>query len=380
MAQERIRLALCGGGPGAFIGPVHRMAARLDDRFVLVAGMFSRNAALAGARAAEWGIDPMRSHTDITGLIAAEAARADGIQAIAIATPNVSHHAIAAAALDAGLHVLCEKPMTAVTAEARDLVDRTATGASVFALAFTYAGYAMVREARARIAAGEIGAVRKVMIDYPQGWLAAPTGPDNRQAAWRTDPACAGAGGCLGDIGVHAFHLAELVGGLRVRRLCADLSRIVPGRKLDDDCNILLRFDGDVPGLLSASQVATGEGNGLAFRIYGERGALQWSHCAPGVLHRLHSDGRAEAVFAGTPAVSLPAAQATRLPFGHPEGFIEALATLYRDFADAIGGNTTQVGTNLPGVRDGLRAMAFIDAAIASDRVKAWVTMPGDGL
>jgi predicted dehydrogenase len=377
MVGERIRLALCGGGPGAFIGPVHRMAAELDHRFVLVAGMFSRSVAPARERAAEWGLDPARSHTTIAALIEAEAARVDGIQAIAIATPNASHYAIAVAALDAGLHVLCEKPMTATLVEARELADRAAAATSVVALAFTYAGYAMIREGRTRIARGEIGAVRKIMVDYPQGWLAAPPGPDNRQAAWRTDPASAGAGGCLGDIGVHAFHLAELVSGLRVRRLCADLSRVVPGRRLDDDCNILLRFDRDVPGVLSASQVATGEGNGLSLRIYGEHGALLWSHAAPGVLHRLHGDGRAEAIFAGTPAVGVAAARATRLPFGHPEGFIEAFATLYRDFADAIAGNAD---ASLPGVRDGLRTMAFIDAAITSDRAKAWVDMPREGL
>ncbi len=380
MARQPVRLAMCGGGAGAFIGPVHRMAALLDGRFTLIAGMFSRDAARSRERALEWGLDPARSHGDMESLLAAEAGRSDGAQAVAIVTPNGSHHAIATAALEAGLHVLCEKPMTASVAEARALVRQAGKAGRVFGVTYTYAGYAMVREARARIAAGGIGAVRKVMVDYPQGWLAAPTGADNRQAAWRIDPASAGAGGCIGDIGVHAFHLAELVSGLKVRRLCADLSRVVPGRILDDDCSILLRFDGEVPGVLTASQIATGEGNALSFRIYGEKGAMLWSHREPGMLRQLHGDGSEERIFAGGPAVGADSMRATRLPAGHPEGFIEAFATLYRDFADAIAGDTGIIGTTLPGVEDGLRSMLFIDAAVASDRAKAWVDMPGDGL
>jgi predicted dehydrogenase len=228
----------------------------------------------------EWGIAPERSYSDIATLIASEAARPDGVQAIAIATPNNSHAAIAASALAAGLHVLCEKPMTATLEEAHALAALARQSPARFALTYTYAGYAMVREARARIASGEIGAVRKVMVDYQQGWLTEPIDTDNAQA-WRTDPASAGSGGCIGDIGVHAFHLAEHVSGLRVRDLCADLSGIVPGRRLDDDCNVLLRFDGGVLGVLTASQVATGEGNAACG---GETGAFSWSHHEPGLL------------------------------------------------------------------------------------------------
>lgn len=352
------------------------MAAQMDGRFALVAGMFSRNADRGRARAVEWGITPERSYSDIATLIASEAARPDGVQAIAIATPNNSHAAIAASALAAGLHVLCEKPMTATLEEAHALAALARQSPARFALTYTYAGYAMVREARARIASGEIGAVRKVMVDYQQGWLAEPIDTDNAQAAWRTDPASAGSGGCIGDIGVHAFHLAEHVSGLRVRDLCADLSGIVPGRRLDDDCNVLLRFDGGVPGVLTASQVATGEGNGLSLRIYGETGAFLWSHHEPGLLRRLHVDGRIETIFAGTPAVGPMARHASRLPFGHPEGFIEAFATLYSDFADAIAGAPDRIGATLPGIEDGLRSMLFVEAAVMSSRERSWRPLP----
>lgn len=376
MAGEPLRLALCGGGPGSFIGPVHRRAAQLDGRYVLVSGMFSRNRERAHARAEEWGIDPARSYGDIESLISGEAARVDGAQVVAIATSNDSHAAIASAALRAGLHVFCEKPMTTTIGDAYALA-RTARGSRIrFGLAYTYAGYAMIREARARVIAGRIGTVRKVMVDYQQGWLADPVETDNAQAAWRTDPLVAGAGGCIGDIGVHAFQVAEMVSGLRVRRLCADLSAVVPGRALDDDCNVLLRFDGDVPGILTASQVATGEGNDLTIRIYGEHCALIWSHSCPGVLRMLHKDGREERTAAGTAVVGRQAAHATRLPFGHPEGFIEALANLYGDLADAITDEPCIGETTLPGAEEGLRSMMFIEAAIASHRTRAWTELP----
>lgn len=348
----------------------------MDGRYVLVAGMFSRNPDRSRVRAAEWGIDPDRSYGDLDRLIDGEAARADGAEVVAIATPNDSHAAIASAAIRAGLHVLCEKPMTMSLGEALALVAELRESRTSFGLAYTYAGYPMVREARARVASGAIGTVRKVMVDYQQGWLAEPIEAGNAQAAWRTDPCVAGAGGCIGDIGVHAFQLAEMVSGLRVRRLCADLSSIVAGRMLDDDCNVLLRLDDDVPGTLTASQVATGEGNDLTMRIYGEHAALIWSHSRPGMLRLLHKDGREEAIFAGTTAAGRQAQHATRLPFGHPEGFIEALANLYGDLADAIAGDTGSACTTLPGAAQGLRSMMFIDAAIASHRARAWVELP----
>ena len=348
----------------------------MDGRYELVAGLFSRNLERARMRASEWGIDPTRSYSDIEALLIGEAARADGAQMIAIATANDSHAAIATAALRAGLHVLCEKPMTTTVSEAQALTAIIRQTKVKFGLAYTYTGYAMVREARARVKAGDIGVVRKVMIDYQQGWLTESVEDANSQAAWRVDPLIAGAGGCIGDIGVHAFQMAEMVSGLRVLRICADLSSFGAQRTLDNDCNVLLRFDGDVAGVLTASQVAAGEGNDPTFRIYGEHGAVAWSHSRPDMLRVLHKDGRQECIFAGTSAAGSQAARATRLPFGHPEGFIEALANLYRDFADAIAGDSDVIGNTLPGAEQGLRSMMFIDAAVVSSQTKAWVELP----
>lgn len=377
MARQSLRLGLVGGGPGSFIGPVHRMAACLDAHFMLAAGAFSRTLEKSRAQAERWGLSPDRAYDGIDAMIAGERRREDGIQAIAIATPNDSHFAIAKAALEAGLPVICDKPMTATLAEAEALAPIVAASGLPFALTYTYTGYAMIREARARIAAGAIGRVRKIMVDYPQGWLADPIERDNAQAGWRTDPGRAGAGGAIGDIGVHAFQLAEYVSGLQAEQLIADLPRVVPGRQLDDDCNILLRFAGGVPAVLTASQIATGERNGLRLRIYGETGGIEWCHDAPGDLILRWPDARTEIVHAGAPGISASAQQAIRLPAGHPEGFIEAFATLYTDFADAIHGAGDLLDGLLPGIGDGLRSMRFVDTAIRSHEARAWLPFPG---
>lgn len=370
-----VRLALIGGGSGSFIGNVHRMAAALDGRFQLVAGIFSRNAERNAARAQEWGVAPTRAYPDLGALIAGEAGRADWVEAIAIATPNDSHFALTRDAIAAGLHVICDKPMTATLDEALALAPLIRGSDRIYALTFTYWGYAMLREARERVRTGALGQVRKVVVDYPQGWLAEPVEQqDNRQAAWRTDPSRAGIGGCIGDIGVHAFHLIEQVSGLRVSSLCSDLPRVVPGRRLDDDCNILLRL-GDVPGVLTASQIATGERNGLRLRIYGDRASLAWDHDRPGELRMLTSDGIDHIAYAGSGGLSPAAGAATRLPSGHPEGFVEAFATLYRDFADAVRG---QSPGDLPGLAEGVRSMQFITAAVESHQIRRWVTMTED--
>ncbi|WP_066590303.1 Gfo/Idh/MocA family protein [Sphingomonas pruni] len=377
MTQKILRLGLVGGGPGSFIGPVHRMAACLDARFVLAAGAFSRTLEKSRQQAARWGLAEERAYDGIEGLIAGERGRDDGVQAIAIATPNDSHFAIAKAALEAGLPVICDKPMTATLAEAEALAPIVARSGRPFALTYTYTGYAMIREARARIADGAIGRVRKIMVDYPQGWLSERIEGDNLQASWRTNPARAGTGGAIGDIGVHAFQLAEYVSGLRAMELIADLPRVVAGRQLDDDCNVLLHFTGGVPGVLTASQIATGERNGLRLRIYGEKGGLEWCHDAPGDLILRWPDSRTEIIHAGGPGLHSAAQGATRLPSGHPEGFIEAFATLYRDFADMIDGADDRNGL-LPGIDDGLRSARFIDCAIRSNEARAWMSVPGD--
>lgn len=378
MTQRPLRLGLLGGGPGSFIGAVHRMAAGLDGRFTLVAGAFSRSLDKSQAQAARWGVATDRAYDGIEAMLADEQAREDGIEAIAIATPNDSHFAITKAALEAGLPVICDKPMTATLAEAEALAPIVAASGRPFALTYTYTGYAMIREARARVAAGAIGRVRKIMIDYPQGWLSDAIEGENVQAGWRTDPARAGAGGAIGDIGVHAFQLAEYVSGLQASELVADLPRVVPGRRLDDDCNILLRFAGEVPSVLTASQIATGERNGLRLRIYGDKGGLEWCHDAPGDLILRWPDARTEIVHAGAPSLSPDAQRAIRLPSGHPEGFIEAFATLYSDFADAIHGIPGQLDTVLPGIGDGLRSMRFVDCAVRSHEARAWLPFPGD--
>jgi len=366
---------MVGGGPGAFIGPVHRMAAELDRKIELVAGAFSRDAERSRQAGAAWGIAPDRAYGDWRALIAAEAARPDGAELVAVVTPNHLHLPIARAALQAGLHVISDKPATATLAEALELQKIVETGAPLYALTHTYTGYPMVREARAMVARGDLGRVRKVVVEYSQGWLSKTIeqGGD-KQAAWRTDPHASGLGGCSGDIGVHAFNIAEFVSGQRVERVCADLSTIGPGRVLDDDCNVLLRFENGAPGVLIASQIAAGDRNGLRLRVYGEKGGLDWSHETPSVLTINWLDAPVQVLHAGSSYLSPAAGGATRLPTGHPEGFIEAFANIYRDVAATIrDGVPAQF---VPGIVEGVRGMAFIEQAVLSSREgSTWVSL-----
>lgn len=365
-------MAMIGGGPGAFIGPVHRMAAELDRKALLVAGAFSRDIEKSRRAGEAWGVDADRIHPDAHSLIASEAMRPDGAEFIAIVTPNATHFGIARAALEAGLHVLCDKPATAVLSEAVELAKLVDRSGRLYVLGFTYCGYPLVRRARQLIAEGVLGRIRKVVVEYSQGWLAtAVEGEGNRQAEWRTDPDLAGPGGCIGDIGVHAFHLCEYVSGERVSRLCADLSSLVTGRRLDDDCNILLRFGNGATGVLHASQIAAGDRNDLALRIWGERGGLAWRHGRAEELSLSLAGQPAQIWHAGEPyaAVGRP-----RLPAGHPQGFIEAFANLYGDFADAIRAGDG-LPEHLPGIAQGVRTMAFVERAIASSRMQGWVDL-----
>lgn len=366
-----VRLAMIGGGPGAFIGPVHRMAAELDGRIKLVAGAFSRDPEKSRAAGASWGIAPERIYESHETLVAAEAARPDGAELVAIVTPNATHFAIAKAALEAGFHVISDKPVTATLEEAQALARIAAAARGRYAVTFTYTGYPLIREAQALVARGAIGPVRKVVVEYSQGWLArAIEREGSKQAEWRADPAHSGPGGCIGDIGVHAFNLAEYVGGQEVVELCADLSSIVPGRALDDDCNVLLRFANGAPGVLHASQVAAGERNDLCIRVWGEAGGIEWRHEASERLV-LRRPGEPEQVWhAGEPYVGATAQNGPRLPAGHPQGFIEAFANIYRDVAAAI--RTGDPAILVPGIREGLRSMAFVDGAIASSAARAW--------
>lgn len=361
--MKPIRLGMVGGGPGAFIGPVHRIAAELDRELILVAGAFSSDAQRSREAGLGYGLPEARAYPDLETMLVTEAGRDDGIEMVAIATPNHLHLQQSRLALEAGVGVMSDKPATATLAQARELADVVERTDGTYGLSFTYTGYPMVREARARIASGEIGTVRKVMVEYFQGWLARPIEDEgNKQATWRVDPAMAGVGGCIGDIGVHAFNLAEFVTGDAVSALNAELTTVVPGRALDDDATVLLRFDSGARGLLATSQVATGERNNLRLRIYGDKGAIAWCHEACDRLTIKDSAGSHRTIWAGSAHVGIDGQQASRLPGGHPEGYFEAFANLYRDFGRRLRGEPAPL---LPGIAEGLRAMAFVESAVA---------------
>jgi predicted dehydrogenase len=378
MAAGKLRMGMVGGGPGAFIGPVHKMAAELDGRIELVAGAFSQSAERSRAAGVGFGLDPGRAYASYQEMIAAERQRPDGIDFVVIATPNSLHLPVAKAALEAGVAVVSDKPATATYEEALALEKAVAHSGLPYALTHTYAGYSLVREARAICASGRLGTIRTVAVEYLQGWLSTPlehTG--QKQAAWRSDPALNGPGGCIGDIGTHAFHLVEYVTGLDVTSMNAALRSVVPGRRLDDDCNALLRLENGASGVLIASQVAAGEGNGLRLRVYGEKGSIDWRQEDPNRLRVKSLDGLEEIRHAAGSYLGADARAVTRLPSGHPEGFIEAFAVLYREFADAViawgQGQANPLPPTLPGIRAGVRGMRFIERAIESSRTESWV-------
>lgn len=374
--MRKLRLGMVGGGPGAFIGAVHRIAAQLDGQFELVCGAFSSDPAKSHAAGAELFLDPARAYPDHAAMIAGERALPEDrrIDAVAIVTPNHLHAAPALAALEAGFHVIVDKPLCRAMDEARALEKAVARTGLVFAVTHTYAGYPMAKEARALIARGDIGAVRKVYVEYPQGWLSTDIESDGqKQAAWRTDPARSGAGGAIGDIGTHAAHLAEYVTGRRIVAIDAMLNTVVAGRRLDDDAAMLLRLDNGGTGVLIATQVAVGEENALAIRVYGETGGIEWRQEEPNSLIVRHPDRPAEIRRTGWGYASEAAARFTRTPPGHPEGYLEAFANLYREFARAVrdhqaNGHWAAAGYDLPGIAEGVRGMAFIDAAVRSSQ------------
>ena len=372
----RIRYGMVGGGEGAFIGAVHRMAARLDDAWELVCGAFSRDAENSRRSGAALHLPPERSYADFTTMMAREAAlpAEQRMQCVVIVTPNSTHWPIARAALAQGFHVLSDKPATATLAECRELAAAVHGSGLQYGLTHPYTGYPMIREARARVARGDLGAVRKVLVEYTQGWLAAPIEKDNRQAAWRLDPAEAGASCCMGDIGVHAFNLAEFVSGLTVRELCAELRSVVPGRRLDDDGTALLRFDGGAAGVLVASQVCIGDENNLRLRIYGEKASLDWQQMEPNSLWWRALDAPAQLLRTGAAGTGAEAAASFRIPSGHPEGYIEAFANLYREFAVQIRSGKASA---VPGIAAALRGMAFVDTTVASSAAGGqWRELP----
>lgn len=368
----KIRLGMVGGGIGAFIGDVHRMAARLDDRYELVAGAFSSDPARSKESAAQLGIADDRAYEDFATMAQNESARADGIEVVAIVTPNHLHHAPAQAFLAAGIHVICDKPLTASLEDARALQALVNETGLLFAVTYNYSGYPMVRQAREMIAAGELGEIRVVQVEYPQDWLSTDLeASGQKQAAWRTDPKQAGAGGSLGDIGTHAFHLTEFITGLEVTSLLADLHAFVPGRQLDDNAQMLLRFNNGARGSLWASQVAVGHENGLRIRVYGDKASLEWFQEQPNQLRHSVLGETPRVITRGSSAAGYSANAVTRIPGGHPEGFLEAFANLYRDFADQIQARKTgQAAANsaglVPTVTDGLKGVEFVEKAVTS--------------
>jgi len=378
MSGRKLRAGIVGGGQGSFIGAVHRVAAELDGQVELVAGAMSSDAVRARASAQAWYLT--RSYPDFNEMACSEAALSDGIDLVIIATPNHLHFPVARAFLEQGIHVICDKPMTFSVAEAQELVGLVERSGCVFALTHNYTGYPAVRQARALVRRGELGEIRKVLVEYLQDWLMEPVEQQgNRQAAWRTDPARAGQAGCLGDIGTHAENLLEFITGQRIAALCADLSTFVQGRQLDDDAQILLRLANGGKGVLTCSQIAAGEENALAIRVYGSKAGLQWHQQEPNTL-LYKGAGRAQQVLRTSQSYMSEQAQAvTRLPAGHPEGFYEAFATIYRlacaDIRRLSSGQVAEGG--YPTVYDGLRGMLFVAGAVESSRQgAAWVTLP----
>ncbi len=374
-----LRLGMVGGGSGAFIGAVHRIAARLDGEFTLVAGALSSTPEKSRASGEALGL--ARVYDDYLAMAKAEARRKDGIEAVAIVTPNHMHAGPAIEFLKRGIHVICDKPLTATMAEAKKLAKAAATADTLFVLTHNYTGYPMIRQARAMVAAGEIGRVRLVQVEYVQDWLTeAAEKSGSKQAEWRTDPERSGAGGATGDIGTHAYNLACFVSGLTPESLAADLQTFVPGRPLDDNAHVLLRFEGGARGMLWASQVAPGNENGLRLRVYGDKGGLEWAQEDPNYLWFTPFGEPRRRITRNGAGAGPEAARVSRIPPGHPEGYLEGFANIYAEAARAIrahqAGGPAPDGVLYPTLADGLAGMRFVEACVQSSRRNAgWVTL-----
>lgn len=374
MAEEtkpaRIRLGMVGGGRDAFIGGVHRIASRIDDHYELLAGAFSSTAEKSQASGADLGVAQDRAYSSYVEMASAEAQRDDGIEAVSIVTPNHLHCAVACEFLKHGIHVICDKPLTSTLDDAKALVEQTKRSGALFILTHNYTGYPMIRQARHMVADGQLGDIRLVQAEYPQDWLSTKleeTG--QKQAGWRTDPARSGLGGCIGDIGTHAFNLATFVSGLELQSLCADLDTFVDGRQLDDNAHVMLRFAGGAKGMIWSSQVAPGNENALRLRVYGSKGGLEWSQEDPNYLWFTPLGEPKRLLTRGGSGAQDPANDVTRIPAGHPEGYLEGFANLYTGAAHAI--NARREGKEadtslLPSVQDGLAGVAFVTAAVTS--------------
>ena len=369
---------MVGGGPGAFIGAVHRMAAALDGTMEIVAGAFSSDAERSRQQGAELGLDNDRVYGSFAEMARREAQRSDGIDFVSIVTPNHMHFPVAKVFLENGFHVVCDKPMTNTLEDAEELCRQVASQDRVFALTHNYTGYPMVKQARAMVHEGKVGEVRKIIVEYPQGWLAKPIEREGqKQASWRTDPKRAGAG-ALGDIGSHAENLARYITGLELESICADVSTFVEGRPIDDDVSILCRYKGGARGVLHASQISIGEENNLNIRVHGTEGSLQWFQEHPNWLYYRGDAGPEQVYKRGNDYLAPSAQHSSRLPSGHPEAFLEAFANIYlnagRTIAAHLSGDATGTfDTDYPTVQDGARGVHFILTALKSGRERAWV-------
>ena len=373
--NRKLRYAMVGGGRDAFIGAVHRHAMALDGQYELVAGALSSSPDKARASGRDLGLKDARNHGTWQALLDDEVNRPaeERADVIVIVTPNHVHYEVACAFVDAGFHVVCDKPLVHTSAQADDLTAKVARAGTLFAVTYNYSGYPMVRQAREMVRSGAIGAVRKVIVEYHQGWLATQLeAGSNKQADWRTDPARSGISGAIGDIGSHAEHLCATVTGLEIDSLCADLTAFLPGRRLDDDGNLLLRFTNGARGVLIASQIETGCENDIRLRVFGERGTLDWRQEDPNHLLHAPMDGPRAVLTRGSPWLCVAAQRATRLPAGHPEAFIEAFANLYMGVATdvrariATGAPASADEADYPRIEDGARGVRFIERTVAS--------------
>lgn len=381
--KRKIKMGMVGGGIGAFIGGVHRMAANLDGEIELVCGAFSSDPAKSKASGEALYLDPARVYGSYEEMILKEKELPEGerMDFISIVTPNHVHFGPAKMALENGFHVMCDKPLCFNLEEAYELKKIVEKSGLLFGLTHTYTGYPMVKQARAMVENGDLGNIRKVVVEYPQGWLSEQKPEDDKQASWRTDPSRSGIAGAMGDIGTHAENLAEYVSGLHITEMSADLTAFVPGRKLDDDGNVLLRFNNGAKGVLHASQISAGEENSLKIYVYGEKGGLEWHQMEPNTLWVKWLDKPTQKFRTGV-APLYPASTAhTRVPAGHPEGYLEAFANIYRDFAYCIqarleGKEVDAVYTDFPGVDEGVRGMEFIYKVVeSSNSNEKWIKL-----
>lgn len=371
MAISKIRMGMVGGGQGAFIGAVHRIAANIDGEIELVCGAFSSSEERSKASGAELFLPAGRCYGSYTEMMEAEAQLPEDqrMQFVAIVTPNHMHFAVAKAALEAGFHVLSDKPATFNLQEAVDLADVVKSSGQLYGLTHTYNGYPLVKQAQHIVASGQLGKIKKVVVEYTQGWLADPAGDSGKQAAWRIDPKRAGISCCMGDIGVHAANLAEYVTGSKISAMCSDLNSVVEGRLLDDDGTILLRFDNGAKGVLMSSQIQVGDENNLRLRVFGEQGSIEWSQLEPNTLWLKSNTAPTQMIRTGVGEFSPAAQGAIRTPAGHPEGYLEAFANIYANFVKQIrafeaGEAHSNAAFDVPGIDEAIRGMAFIENSV----------------